>query len=214
MIEVFGRATSGNVQIVMWAAAELGLEIKRHDLGHSHGGLDTPEFMAMNPNGLIPVIRDHETGATLWEAAAILRYLGALYGDGDFWPLDPGRRGELDMWAEWCKWTFTPAFNLKIFWQAVRTAADQRDLAAEALAIEALKPLARMLDARIGDGPYLSGARLSFADIMAGHQLYRYYTLDFDRAETPALDAYYALLKEREPFAEHVCVSYEPLRVR
>ena len=211
MLEILGRATSSNVQIVMWAAAELGLDVKRRDLGHSFGGLDTPEFRGMNPNGLIPVLLDGEL--VLWESAVILRYLAATYGDGDFWPMDPARRAPLDMWAEWCKWTFAPAFNQRIFWPLVRTPAADRDMVAVGNAVEALKPLARRLDGRIGAGPFLSGQRLSFADIMAGHQLYRYYTLAFDRAETPQLDDYYARLRERAAYLDHVCVSYEPLRV-
>ena len=87
MIKVWGRATSVNVQAVMWALAELGVECERVDAGGAFGGLDTPEFRAMNPNGLIPVLRDRDT--FLWESAAIVRCLGAQYGDDQFWPDDP-----------------------------------------------------------------------------------------------------------------------------
>ena len=58
MITVWGRATSVNVQAVMWALAELGIACERIDVGGAFGGLDTPEFRAMNPNGRIPVLRD------------------------------------------------------------------------------------------------------------------------------------------------------------
>ena len=66
MIKVWGRKTSSNIQAVMWSIAELGLSYERYDCGHRHGGVDTPEFLAMNPNGTIPVIRDddHEPGST------------------------------------------------------------------------------------------------------------------------------------------------------
>ena len=78
MLTVYGRATSSNVQLVMWALAELGLAHERLDFGHVYGGTDTPEFRAMNPNGLVTVLRD---GATvIWESMAILRYLGARFG--------------------------------------------------------------------------------------------------------------------------------------
>jgi glutathione S-transferase len=49
---------------------------------------------------------------------------------------------------------------------------------------------------------------------MLGHTLYRYNTLDFERAATPNLDAYYARLQERPAYREHVMVSYEGLRVK
>ena len=74
MITVWGRATSVNVQAVMWALAELGLTSERIDAGGAFGGLDTPEFGAMNPNRKIPVL--HDRGAHLWESAAIVRYRG------------------------------------------------------------------------------------------------------------------------------------------
>ena len=72
MITIWGRTTSSNVQTVMWAIAELGLEHERIDAGGPFGGLDTPEFAAMNPNRLVPVLRDG--GEYLWESASIVRY--------------------------------------------------------------------------------------------------------------------------------------------
>ena len=210
MLTGYGRATSSNVQIVMWAIAELGLDAERHDIGHSYGGNDTAEYLAMNPNGKVPVLKDGDL--VMWESAAILRYLAARYGAPPFWPDDPARRAKLDMWAEWIKTEFAPTFNMGVFWPKVRVAAADRDEAAVAAAVEKVKPLARMLDARIGDGPWMEGDWLTFADIAVGHQLYRYYTVPFDRAETPALDAYYKRLTERPAYAEHVMVSYEPLR--
>ena len=95
MITVWGRATSGNVQMVMWAIAELGLDHKRLDVGGKFGGNDTPEYRAMNPNGLVPVIQDGD-GPFLWESAAIVRYLGATYGDEQFWPSSPATRATVD----------------------------------------------------------------------------------------------------------------------
>lgn len=214
MITVYGRATSSNVQIVMWAIAELGLPHERLDYGHLHGGVDDPEYRALNPNGLVPTIRDRTGGddVVLWESAAILRYLAHRYGAPPFAPDDPARRARLDMWAEWIKSSFVPAFNIGVFWPLIRTAAADRDDAALERAVEAVKPLARMLDERIGEGPWLDGGDFTFADIMVGHALYRYFTVPMARAETPLLSAYYDRLQRRPAFAEHVMVSYDSLR--
>lgn len=212
MITVYGRASSSNVQIVMWTLAELGLEHERLDYGHSFGGNDTPEYLAMNPNGLIPTMRDGDL--VLWESAAIMRYFSARYADDAFWPRDPAARAPLDMWAEWSKTTLADAFNGKVFIPLVRTAPSRRDPARIAQSVEALKPVMRHLDARIGAGPWMAGESLTFADIMVGNLLYRYYTVDFEKAETPALDAYYARLAARPSYAEHVMVSFEALRAR
>ncbi|GMG83465.1 glutathione S-transferase [Paralimibaculum aggregatum] len=210
MISVLGRNTSSNVQTVMWALAELGLPHERHDMGGSFGGLDSADYTAMNPNRLIPVLRDGDV--TLWESAAILRYLAAAYGDDGFWP-EPRRRAPLDMWAEWIKTTWTPVMQAGIFWALIRTPAAKRDAARLADLVARAKSLAGMLDQRIGAGPWMDGETFTFADIMCGHLLYRYYTLDFERAETPNLDAYYQRLTERPAYAEHVMISYDGLRV-
>jgi len=210
MLTIWGRATSSNVQIAMWAVAELGLDHQRIDRGGAFGGNDEPEFRAMNPNGLIPVLRDDDL--ILWESPAILRYLGATHGDETFWPADPARRARLDMWAEWVKSSICPALVYKVFWQLVRTKAADRDPAVVRDGADALKALMPRLDARLGEGLYLGGDALGFADIMAGHVLYRYMTLDFDKAATPNIDAYYERLRARPAYAEHVMVSYESLR--
>jgi glutathione S-transferase len=212
MITVWGRATSVNVQAVMWALAELGIECERIDAGGAFGGLDTPQFRAMNPNGLIPVLRDR--GAFLWESAAIVRYLGAQYGDERFWPADPLKRAELDKWAEWMKTSFGREFLTGIFWPLVATRPERRDPQAIVAAEDRLKRLAAMLDARLAQGGHLGGAEPCFADIVVGAHLYRYFTVDFARAETPHLRAYYERLCERPAYAEHVMVSYESLRAK
>ncbi|MEM7191070.1 MAG: glutathione S-transferase family protein [Pseudomonadota bacterium] len=208
MLRIWGRTTSSNVQTVMWAVAELGLAHERVDWGGAFGGNDDPDYRTMNPNGLIPVLQDDET--VIWESPAILRYLGATYGDEAFWPTDPSRRARLDMWAEWIKTSVSPEIIYKVFWNLVRsTNPDPTVLAAGA---DALKVLMPRLDARLAEGDYLGGDDICFADIMAGHVLYRYMALDFDKAETPNLDAYYARLTGRPAYAEHVMVSYESLR--
>lgn len=211
MITVWGRKTSSNVQLAMWTLAELGLETERHDVGGKFGGLDTPDYLAMNPNALIPVLRDGDV--TVWESMAILRYLGARYGDAGFWPADPGARAMLDMWAEWIKTTWSPVVQAGLFWQLVRTPKAQRTAENMAALTAQAKTLAGRLDARIGTGPWMAGETFGFADIAVGHLLYRYYTLEIERAETPNLDAYYQRLTERPAYAEHSMVSYDSLRV-
>ena len=58
MLRIWGRNNSINVQKVLWACGELGLPFERIDAGMQFGVNDTPEYRAMNPNGLVPVIDD------------------------------------------------------------------------------------------------------------------------------------------------------------
>jgi glutathione S-transferase len=211
MLTVYGRATSSNVQIVMWAIGELGLEYERLDYGHVHGGVDTPEFLAMNPNGLVPVVVDGD-GSPLWESAAILRYLGARYGGEPFWPADPLARAQVDMWAEWGKTTLYQAFVTPVFWAVVRTPAAKRDEAALAKSLKRLDGVLDILDARLDVEPFVGGPDFTFADIVVGHVLYRYFTMDIPRSSRPALERYYFHLCARPAYREHVMVSYDSLR--
>ena len=84
MLTVWGRRSSFNFQKVMWLIGELGIEHRHIPAGGQFGGLDTPEFKAMNPLGRIPVIDDD--GMIVWESHAILRYLAARYGRDNFGP--------------------------------------------------------------------------------------------------------------------------------
>ena len=212
MIRVYGRATSSNVQSVMWCAAELGLEVERLDYGFGHGGTDSPEFLNMNPNGKVPVLTDGDL--VLFESAAIVRYLAARYGRGTLWPEDPAQRAGLDVWAEWIKTSFGPAILHGLFYPLVRR--DPALLTPDVLRSgeEEMAVLAGMLDTRLGQGPWLGGDAFTWADIMAGHLLYRYFELPFARADLPALRACYDRLLERPAYRTHVCVSWEPLRYR
>ena len=122
MLEIWGRKNSSNVQALMWCVAELGLPHKRHDVGHKFGGNDTPEFLAMNPNGTVPVLREDD-GAPLFETGAILRYLANRHGAAPFWPPEPSARAQIDMWAEWAKINIAALFTAPVFWRVVRPGA-------------------------------------------------------------------------------------------
>ncbi|OON38529.1 glutathione S-transferase [Izhakiella australiensis] len=211
MLKVWGRKASSNVQALMWGIGELGLDFQRDDVGHKFGGNDTAEFLAMNPNGLVPVLRDGD-GAPLFETAAILRYLAARYGDAPFWPQDVTQRATVDMWAEWAKINIALGFTAPIFWQVVRTPQAQRDNAAIARALAQLTRFLRIAEARLEQHPWLAGNDFTLADIQFGHLLYRYYDIDIERADLPQLAAYYQRLQQRPAYVEHVMVSYQELR--
>ncbi|TPW27609.1 glutathione S-transferase family protein [Pararhizobium mangrovi] len=211
MITVYGRATSSNVQAVMWAIAELGLDHERLDYGGRHGGTDTPEFLAMNPNGLVPVVRDGDH-VPMFEAGAIMRTLATAYGSAPFWPAEPYERAPVDMWAEWAKTTACAAFTGPIFWAVVRTPKEKQDPGAIARAVERFDRVLAIAEDRLSKNRYLAGDDFTMADIQFGHILYRYFDIDITRPSRPALEAYYERLTERPAYRDHVMVSYDELK--
>jgi glutathione S-transferase len=212
MLTVWGRRSSSNVQALMWCIGELGLPFQRHDVGHRYGGNGTPEFLAMNPNGTVPVLKDGE-GEPLWETGAILRYLATRYGTAPFWPQDLLARTQIDKWTEWSKINVALNFTAPIFWRVVRTAPRDRDEAAIAAAMRVLGEKLDIAEAQLARHAFLAGGDFTLADIQFGHVLYRYFDIAIDRPTRPALRRYYEGLTGRPAFREHVMVSYEELRV-
>ena len=82
MLKIWGRANSINVQKVLWCCGELGLEYERIDAGNEFGVTKTPEYLALNPNALVPTIEDGDV--RLWESNVIVRYLAHKSGDSRF----------------------------------------------------------------------------------------------------------------------------------
>lgn len=212
MLIVWGRKTSSNVQALMWCIGELGLPYRRHDAGHHFGGTDTPEFLAMNPNGTVPVLRDGGS-EPLWETGAILRYLASRYGAAPFWPAEGLARARVDKWAEWAKINVTLGFTEPVFWRVVRTAPAKRDPAAIDRAVAALDRTLAIAEAQLARSAFLAGEAFTLADIQLGHVLFRYFDIPIARPDRPALRRYYDALATRPAFREHVMVSYEELRV-
>lgn len=212
MLMIWGRKTSSNVQALMWCVGELGLPYKRHDAGHRYGGTDTPEFLAMNPNGTVPVLRDGDS-EPLWETGAVLRYLAARYGADPFWPADSLARAQVDKWAEWSKLNVAQGFTAPIFWKVVRTAPASQDPAAIGQAVSKLNKFLDIAEAQLSRGAFLAGGDFTLADIQFGHVLFRYFDVPIVRQDRPMLRRYYDALTTRPAFREHVMVSYEELRV-
>ncbi len=213
LIKVWGRASSSNVQAVMWAIAEFGLAHERYDAGHIYGVNDTAEFLAMNPNGKVPVVQDG-SNPPLWETGAILRYLSGKYANDRFWPSDPEARAHVDKWAEWAKINVSIKFTGPIFWRVVRTAPSRQDPAAIRQAIDVLNTSLAIADAQLSKHAFLASSEFTLADIQFGQVLYRYFNIEIDRVDFPNIESYYARLRRRPHFMRHVAVSYEELRVR
>ena len=129
MITLWGRNNSTNVKKVLWTLEELDLPFNQIMAGLQFGVNNDAEYLAMNPNGLVPLLRDDETDLTLWESNAIVRYLAAQYGQNRLWVDNPARRAEGEKWMDWANQTLSPAHR-PILMGLVRTPEAERDYAA------------------------------------------------------------------------------------
>ena len=208
-ITLYGRKTSVNVQKAVWALEELRVPYSQVELGLNFGGLDTPDYLAMNPNGLVPTLKDGDL--TLWESHAIIRYLSATYGAGNLWPESPKARAPADQWTDWTAMRFQPAWTA-VFVLAARTKPEFREASALAKAVAAANACFRIMDTQLRKTPYLTGERLTYGDIAAGSSLYRWYTMEIAREPMQGVDAWYERLMARPAFVKGVCVSYDIMK--
>src|SRR3974390_3291442 len=103
----------------MWLIGELALIHEHVPAGGNFGGLDTPEFLSLNPHARVPVIEDD--GDAVWESHAILRYLAARHGTPRFWPEAAAARARIDEWMDWAQTTLQPDVIGGVFWGLYRT---------------------------------------------------------------------------------------------
>lgn len=200
MLTIWGRTNSINVQKVLWCCGELGLKYDRIDAGMQYGVNNTPEYRALNPNGLVPTI-DYD-GFILWESHAILRYLCGIHGLGTLWPGTPRAFAEADRWMEWYNTTLWLSLR-PVFWNLVRVAPEKRDMA---LVNESIKRLATNLeiaDAHLAKNRYFGGRQFTMADIPMGVAAFRWFNLPIDRPALKNLESWFARIVERPAFKEH-----------
>ncbi len=205
MIKVWGRRNASNVLPVMWTIGELDLPYVRHDVGGSFAGVDTAEYLAMNPNGRIPTIDDD--GFILWESNAIVRYLCGRYGAGSLSPETAKRRAIADQWMDWHKTTAYPDY-INLFWAIVRTEPAHRDPGTIATLTKSLGESLKILDAHLAVDTYVAGDALTMADIPLGSAIHRYFNLDIERPALPNVTAWYHRLCDRSAYQEHVMFPF------
>jgi glutathione S-transferase len=196
---IWGRLNSHNVKKVAWLAVEAGIAHERRDVGGPFGFTD--EYLAMNPNRLIPTIEDD--GFVLWESNAILRYLAARYAPA-LWPADPRVRALGDRWMDW-QFTYAGA-QVDAFLNLIRKAPADRDMAAVAASAKKAGAMMAILDAALAERPWLSGDAFGIGDIPMGVYAHTWFTLAIERPDLPHVVGWYARLRERPGYADTVMI--------
>src|SRR3954463_2960244 len=98
MLKIWGRINSVNVKKALGAAEELRLKYERIDAGLQFGINKTPQYLKMNPTGLVPTLDDD--GFVLWESHTIARYLASKHGLGSLCPSDLKARADAERWMD------------------------------------------------------------------------------------------------------------------
>jgi glutathione S-transferase len=204
MLKLWGNADSVNVQKVLWCCEELALPCERIDAGRHFGVVNTPEFRALNPNGLVPTINDD--GVVVWESNTIVRYLAAKHAPGTLWPLDVAARADADRWMDWTNSTLWPTM-VPLFRAFMRTPEDQRDARAVLQCrLETVEAL-RVLDERLASSAFVGGDAFTMGDIAVGCAVWRWMALPVERPALAHLQRWFDMLATRPAYRKVVMIA-------
>ena len=186
MTTIYGMPDSGNCYKPRLVMALLGQPFRHVEVSSRDGGTRRPEFLAKNPNGMVPLL-ELDDGRLLAESNAILCYLAVAT---PLVPVDAFERAVMLQWMFFEQYSHEPNIAVR---RALLTNPARRDEATpEKLAAtlsggnRALAVMAAQLDRT----PYLAGARPTLADIA----LYAYTHCaaegGFDLADFPAIQGW------------------------
>lgn len=202
MLTLWGRENSTNVKKVLWCAEELGLTYQHIPLGGAFGGNHDPDYLALNPNGLIPCLRDDEL--VLWESNSIVRYLAAQYGQDSLYLAEAKTRAGAEKWMDWAM-SFATFFG-PVFINMMRTPPARRDMIAVEANIARCESLLSIANSALASQPWLSGERFGVGDIPLGCIAYGWFGMPIARQSHPHLERWYQQLTTRSAFENTVMI--------
>ncbi|AMP12386.1 glutathione S-transferase family protein [Collimonas pratensis] len=201
MLKILGKASSINVRKVLWTCDELGLPFEREDWGSGFRATDSPDYLALNPNAMVPVIRDGDF--VLWESNAIIRYLATAYGDGRLLPAAPRERARVEQWMDWQATELNNSWRYA-FVALVRKNPDYNDAAALAASLASWSRHIGILEQQLAaTSAYVLGDRFTLADVPLGLSVNRWLMTPMQHADYPAVSAYFERLSLRPGFLRH-----------
>lgn len=163
-LKIYGIAAS-RASRPLWVAQELGLAYEHVPLPYQDGATRTPEFLALNPNGHIPVVDDN--GVLVWESMACALYLAERFQGVGAEPLAALNHAEQAEILRWSFWAVTECEKdaLTFLMHRVAMPEERRKPELAVLAAQRLLPALRVLEQHLQDRDHIAGERFTVADI-------------------------------------------------
>jgi glutathione S-transferase len=200
-LKIYGVARTRAFR-ALWVAKELGIPYEHVAIEIGDAGARTPEFLAINPNGRLPVIVDGDF--VLFESLAITMYLAKKHAPGRLYP--DTLEGEARCW-QWTLWALTEVDRGVNIWSlhAVRLPPDERDATKRAEALKVLAAPFKVLDAAVAERPYLLGEDFTVADLNVAAVISR--AVEMDLSAVPNLKAWLVRCLERSAAREALALK-------
>jgi len=198
MYKVYGDYKSGNCYKVKLMLNLLGIPYQWVDIDILNGDTETPEFLAKNPNGKIPVL-ELEDGTCLWESNAILNFLA----DGsEFLPTEPRLRTQVLQWQFFEQYSHEPYIAVARFIQFYLNMPEDRLEEYKTTHKRGYKAL-KVMERQLQTTPHLVGEQYSIADIALYAYTHVAHEGGFDLTPYPAVQAW---LKRVASHPRHVAM--------
>lgn len=198
MLTIYGHAGSINVRKVLWTCVELGLPFRRIDWGGTTRSVQDPEFLKLNPVGLIPVLEDG--GEVIWESNSIVRYLARREGREDLLPRGAMACAGVEKWMDWQASDFNNSWRT-VFQATIRRNPAYQDEGAVAASWGRFCAMVGVIEAQLArTGAYVAGPHLTCADIAIGLSVHRWRSIPLERPTLRQVERYYERLCERDGF--------------
>jgi len=195
MIRVLGRATSGNVQKVIFLLEELGLAYVREDYGRQFNNTNTDDYRKLNPNMKVPTLVDGDMVS--WESNTILRYLSALHAP-QLSGATPAEKTQVERWMDWMLASLNTPY-VAVFKDAKKPAAE-RSADFDAQKNDLIAQL-KILEGHIAGKPWFALGRMTLADIALAPVVKRCLEFPIDRPAMPELERWIKTIDSRPAFA-------------
>ena len=201
MLKILGKPISINVRKVLWLCEELALPYEHEAWGVGYRDTHVPEFLALNPNAMVPVIVDGDD--VLWESNTICRYLAGKHGRDDLLPRDALARARVEQWMDWQGGDLNNSWRYAFMALVRQSAAHQDASAIEASAASWNRHMAILERQLEKSGHFVTGPTFTLADIVLGLSVNRWFMTPIVRPELPHVQTYYDRLATRAGFRQH-----------
>jgi len=160
-MQIYGYWRSGNTRKVRLCLAELGVGYDFVVVDLAAGGQRAPDYLRINPNGLVPTLVDGTL--TLWESSAILLYLAEKHPQAGLLPQALDERARVYKWLVWQPASFNPP-RQRLVAELAKPEAARDSQAIAALRASIARNLEILAEALSGND-YLLG-RYTLADLV------------------------------------------------
>lgn len=161
MLELYAFPLSGNSRKAALTLEEVGAEYEYHSIDLMQGAQKQPDYLAINPNGKVPTLRDGDH--LLWESSAIMLYLAEKFPTAGLIPTDSVQRSKLYQWLIWQPGTYNPPISA--LGQLLLAPNEQQNPNLIKQLHETIRKNSEIIETQLGEGSFLLGD-FSLADIV------------------------------------------------